>query len=373
MPDLASQETAPRRPWPRGVKAVLLFLAAGAARAGDPRLPPEVRARVGAFDTEVDPRRMCARELRQLPGIGRRLARAVAEARDGHAGPGPLAWEDVPGIGPVRSAGARAWCADHGVPDGPLVEADPPCSRGYALAMNWRTGTAACLAAWLAGCVDSAPGGDGAASAPPDAAAPAATRTRALHGGALHALERGAEGAPLVVLLHGARFSAATWDELGTLERLAGWGYHALALDWPGFGSTPRWESEPDPHALLAGVCDELGAERIALVAPSMGGRLAFAFVAAAPARVAALVAVAPAGVDPPAPSARAAATLLVWGEGDEVVPLAHGRALAEAIPGARLEVLPGASHPCYLDQPERFHALLEEFLHASFPPVVPR
>ena len=56
------------------------------------------------------------------------------------------------------------------------------------------------------------------------------------------------------------------------------------------------------------------------------------------------------------------ARTLLLWGERDEVVPLERGEALARRL-SARLEVLPGAGHPCYLEQPERFHALLLGFL----------
>jgi abhydrolase domain-containing protein 14 len=199
-------------------------------------------------------------------------------------------------------------------------------------------------------------------TAPPESAL--RTRTLALQGGALHALEAGREGV-LVLLLHGGRFSARTWEELGTLERLAGAGYHALAIDWPGFGATPAWGAEPDPSALIASVLDELGSARAVLVAPSMSGRFAFEFLGSSPARVAGLVAIAPAGAEvfAPGPGEGLPPILLLWGERDETFPLAQGRALARRLPGARLEVFPGASHPCYLDQPERFHALLLEFL----------
>ncbi len=40
-------------------------------------------------------------------------------------------------------------------------------------------------------------------------------------------------------------------------------------------------------------------------------------------------------------------------------------RAMAARIPGARFEVIDGASHAVFLDQPERFRAVLSSFLTA--------
>lgn len=55
--------------------------------------------------------------------------------------------------------------------------------------------------------------------------------------------------------------------------------------------------------------------------------------------------------------------TLLLWGDRDVRSPIAIGRAIEAAIPGARLVVLEGAGHASNLDRPTEFNAAVAEFL----------
>lgn len=48
--------------------------------------------------------------------------------------------------------------------------------------------------------------------------------------------------------------------------------------------------------------------------------------------------------------------TLLVWGDGDPLVPLRYGEAMQQQIPGSRLVVLPRAAHVPMWDAPEAFN-----------------
>ncbi len=57
--------------------------------------------------------------------------------------------------------------------------------------------------------------------------------------------------------------------------------------------------------------------------------------------------------------------TLVVHGAEDQIVPLAEARAMAEAIPGARLAVISQAGHLLNLEQPERYNQVLIEFLES--------
>ena len=57
--------------------------------------------------------------------------------------------------------------------------------------------------------------------------------------------------------------------------------------------------------------------------------------------------------------------TLLVWGEQDVRSPLGVARAFEEAIPDARLVVIPNSGHVSNLEQPERFNQAVREFCRA--------
>jgi len=58
--------------------------------------------------------------------------------------------------------------------------------------------------------------------------------------------------------------------------------------------------------------------------------------------------------------------TLLIWGERDSLIPVAHGRAAAKLIPGAELVVYPRAGHYPHRDEPELFAQALTEFVDAT-------
>jgi pimeloyl-ACP methyl ester carboxylesterase len=55
--------------------------------------------------------------------------------------------------------------------------------------------------------------------------------------------------------------------------------------------------------------------------------------------------------------------TLVVVGESDALIPLDVAEAMAKAIPGARLEVVPNAGHVANLENPEVFNRAFAEFL----------
>lgn len=56
--------------------------------------------------------------------------------------------------------------------------------------------------------------------------------------------------------------------------------------------------------------------------------------------------------------------TLVLAGDRDTVVPMQNSINLAEAMPNTTLEIIVGGSHMFFVEQPERFNAIVTEFLN---------
>ncbi len=55
--------------------------------------------------------------------------------------------------------------------------------------------------------------------------------------------------------------------------------------------------------------------------------------------------------------------SLVVWGEQDGLVPLAHGQAYAEKLPASDLKVIAGAGHAAHMEEPGKVGELVSSFL----------
>ena len=184
----------------------------------------------------------------------------------------------------------------------------------------------------------------------------------------IHTLQGGPDVGPLVLLLHGKMFKAATWQETGTLTKLADAGYRAVALDLPGFGKSPAGDIEP--VEVIKVVISQAAPNGAILLGPSMGGRIALEFTLANQDLVNGLILVGAVGVQENKERLKdiSLPCLAIWGEKDSISPLANGHLLQQGIKDAELTVIQGASHPCYLDQPDEWHRILLRFLTEKFP-----
>jgi pimeloyl-ACP methyl ester carboxylesterase len=68
---------------------------------------------------------------------------------------------------------------------------------------------------------------------------------------------------------------------------------------------------------------------------------------------------------------AAAVPTLIVWGDSDPIIPVAHAYAAHEAIAGSRLEIFEGVGHYPHCERPARFVEVLTDFLATTHPAEV--
>ncbi|XP_055269928.1 putative protein-lysine deacylase ABHD14B [Moschus berezovskii] len=172
-----------------------------------------------------------------------------------------------------------------------------------------------------------------------------------------------------VLLLHGIRFSSETWQNLGTLHRLAQAGYRAVAIDLPGLGRSkeakaPAPIGELVPSSFLAAVVDALDLGPLVMISPSLSGMYSLPFLTAPGSQLRGYVPVAPICTDKinAADYARVkTSALIVYGDQDPMGQTSFEH--LKQLPNHRVLVMEGAGHPCYLDKPEEWHTGLLDFL----------
>ena len=60
--------------------------------------------------------------------------------------------------------------------------------------------------------------------------------------------------------------------------------------------------------------------------------------------------------------------TLIVWGEQDRIIPVAHAYQAHKAIPNSRLEIMAGVGHFPHAEEPIHFVEILRDFLRTTEP-----
>jgi pimeloyl-ACP methyl ester carboxylesterase len=178
----------------------------------------------------------------------------------------------------------------------------------------------------------------------------------------IHYLEAGQADSPAVLFLHGASFSAQTWQELGTLTLLAQNGYRAIAVDLPGFGQSER--SSGEPQNFLSELIEKLNLGQPVLVSPSMSGHYSLPLVAYHPEKLKGFVPVAPVGLPAFEQALKGITlpTLAVWGSNDQIVPVTWAERLCHVMPKAQKVILEHAGHACYMRATAEFHDHLLKF-----------
>lgn len=181
--------------------------------------------------------------------------------------------------------------------------------------------------------------------------------------------ERGS--GPPVLLLHDPTTAVSDWEQL--VELMEPW-MRVLVRELPGDATAIAPEAEA--IAAEAASIGLLGDERFAVIGHGIGGAVA-QYLAVDPRTGQALktlvlidsVALTPEleGVGPALAGLEYLPVFMVWGEDDDVVPVATAERLAEMIPFSTLAVIPEAGHRLPAEDPFTTFPLVYQFLRLRF------
>eukprot|EP00750_Incisomonas_marina_P005562 INCI14017.2.p1 GENE.INCI14017.2~~INCI14017.2.p1 ORF type:complete len:263 (+),score=41.20 INCI14017.2:103-789(+) len=173
---------------------------------------------------------------------------------------------------------------------------------------------------------------------------------------------------PSVLLLHGARFSSQTWEDIGTLQALASAGFESVAIDIPGYGQSDKLASGVVGSDYLLKLTralqsNDLLTRSVVCVSPSMSGTISIPTIFEHPDLFVGFVPIAPVGTARFSKAQWANLTLpalVVYGERDHGIGIPALQYL-EQMPNHETYMMEGAGHACYTEtgRQDEFHEAL--------------
>lgn len=188
-------------------------------------------------------------------------------------------------------------------------------------------------------------------------------KTIVIENTSIHYLETDKQTGRDILLLHGMKFNSGTWMETGTLELLEKEGFHAIAVDLPGFGKSENLDM--GKKETLEIIIERLGLSEPIIVAPSMSGGYSLSVLAEGKIKLGAYVAVAPTNIPDYREALRgnSLSTLAIWGSNDQVVSPENADILCSAMTNAKKVIIENGGHPTYLIETTVFHQHVMAFL----------
>jgi abhydrolase domain-containing protein 14 len=188
----------------------------------------------------------------------------------------------------------------------------------------------------------------------------------------------GTDDVVTVLFLHGKSYTSRIWDDRKILDPVAAAGWRAVSIDLPGYGETPELGDDDNGSAISKGtwlreLIDKLGGPgRVVVVSPSMSGAYSLDYLEQYPKQeLLGFVPVAPVGIDrfERPKDAAPISTMSIWGSEDPTYTEARADHLIEQMRApegsAQTQLISGAGHACYDEEPAQFTAILLSFLRS--------
>ena len=159
------------------------------------------------------------------------------------------------------------------------------------------------------------------------------------------------------------------------MTRLSENGYNVVAIDLPGYGGTESLKYDHQHHVVLEKIIASLSLDRPVIISPSFSGLYSIDYILRNPKGLLAFIPVAPVfpeNFESVLENADVIASLqsipafVVWGSRD-TPGKDNSKRLLEIFTRGKSFAIEGASHPCYLDEPETFNEEVTSFLNNDF------
>jgi len=183
-----------------------------------------------------------------------------------------------------------------------------------------------------------------------------------VNGAKIHYIEAG--NGKAVVLHHGARFNAHTWEETGTISAIAEVGYRAISIDFPDFGKSESGNFG-NLSDFISSFIETMKLDKPILLGASMGGEAVLEYAVDNPKKLGGLILVGAVGVSSYENKLKdldGLPILLIWGKHDNVSPKHNYELILKYVKSAKFVNI-GNQHACYLDDPNGFNEQIKTFL----------
>ncbi|MEM0155446.1 MAG: alpha/beta hydrolase [Thermoplasmataceae archaeon] len=174
-----------------------------------------------------------------------------------------------------------------------------------------------------------------------------------------------------IILLHGRSFTSEIWIDSGAFEKFAELGMNIYAPDYPGFGNSTDdnlykfSRNFKNSSKFVFDFASKLGLDQFMLMGASMGGGIALRTIIDYPELVSSAIVVGAAGVGAMRDELAKIGSplLIIWGENDDVIKKDDGVMLKGLVRNSDLEIIDGATHAAYLDNPQGFFDKVASFV----------
>ncbi len=172
------------------------------------------------------------------------------------------------------------------------------------------------------------------------------------------------------ILLHDSKTDSSSWESIDALRKIGQWGYNVYAVDYPGFGKSEyngkyNFGSNPSKGSLFIKDFSELlRLDTLYIIGPSVSAGSALKALIDLK-NVKASIIIGGLGIDYILGELNKIEKpiLILWGSGDNVVPISHGMKYHDLIASSKFIKIDKAGHCVQVEKPNMFFNSLKKFL----------